>query len=148
MSYDSIDTTVFVVLGVLGLLGGIPQILRWAKPKPHLRITEAKIVRLPNENYKFRFHLEIENERVGWKRNGDASDVGYEFYVVDKESVQRGSASAQAVTQLLLAGFKTRKETEVFLSLPPDGNPYTVVFRVTCREGDTFTKKWLLTRRP
>lgn len=148
MAFDSIEIGALTILGFLGLVGGIPQLLKWITPKPHLKINDATINRIPNENHKFHLQLEVENERKSWKRNCDASDLVYEFYIMDKESIQRGSASGQTVAQHLLAGFKIKKEAEVFLSLPPEGNPYTVLFRIVCREGNVVTKIMALEAPP
>jgi hypothetical protein len=141
MAFDTIEMFVVSVSLFIGLVGGVPQILKWIKPKPNLTITKATISRLPEENYKYRFHLEVENKKASFRRNGDASNITFDFYVVDKDSVQRGGTFDQVITQYLLAGFKVTKETDVYLSLPPDGNPYTVVFRLVCREGQSAILK-------
>ncbi len=141
MALESIELFVVAVSLLFGLLGGVPQIVRWIKPKPTLAIGDAKISRLPDENYKYRFHLEVENKKLSFRRNGDASNITFDFYVIDKDGLQRGGTFDQIITQYLLAGITVAKETDVYLSLPPDGNPYTVVFRVVCREGQEAMKK-------
>ena len=141
MAYDSVALAIVaMLLGFLGLLGGIPQMLRWIKPRPHLKITNATVLKIPNENYKFQLHFEVENERKSWKRSGAASNVTSDYYVVDKDSVQRGGTYDQAVSQYLLAGLKMLKDTDMYLALTPEGNPYRIVFRVMCKEGYSATK--------
>ncbi len=141
MAYDSVGLAIVFVLGLLGVLGGVPQILRLTRPKPHLKITDATISKLADENYKFQLHFEVENERKLWNRSGDATNVTSDYYVVDKDSVQRGGTYDQAVSQYLLAGLKTVKDTEMYLALVPEGNPYRIIFRVACKEGYSATKK-------
>lgn len=140
MLYGSVVLIIVAVLGILGLLGGIPQLLRWIKPKPHLKISNVAVLKLPTENYKFKLHFEVENELKSWKRCGDASNVTSDYHVVDKESVQRGGAYDQAVSQYLLAGLKISKDTEMYLALMTEGNPYRIIFRVNCKEGYSATK--------
>ncbi len=141
MAIESIEVLVVSISLIFGLAGGIPQIFRWIKPKPTLAIVDAKISRLPDENYKYRFHLEVENKKLSTRRNGAASNITFDFYVIDKDGLQKGGTFDQVITQYLLAGIKVAKETDVYLSLPPDGNPYTVVFRAVCREGQTTIKR-------
>jgi hypothetical protein len=141
MPYENVVLSLIALLGVLGAVGGIPQMLRWVKIKPHLRIKNATISKLPNENYKFQLQFEVENERKTLTRNGDASNVTFDYYVVDKDSFQRGATFDQAISPYLLAGLKTVKETEAYLALTPEGNPYSIIFRVTCKEGNSTVEK-------
>ena len=128
------------ILGVLGVFGGIPQILKWLKPKPRLRITAADISRLQAENYKYEVHLEVENETRFWRRNGDATNVTADYYVVDKDGVQCVAALGLMLSQYLCADAKIQRTLEAYHSLTPDGNPFSVIFKVSCTEGASARK--------
>ena len=141
MAYEEIELLLVSVLGLLGVVGGIPQIFRWIKPKPHLKIIKATISKLPHDNYTYQIHLEIENETKLWRRNGDASNITAEYFMIDKNGVLCASASNQSVSPYLLAGTKVLKDIAAHHSLMPEGNPYSVIFRVTCNEGRTAKQK-------
>ncbi len=101
------------------------------------------ISKLPNDNYKYQIHLELENEAKILKRNGDASNVAAEYFIVNKNGVQWASVSAQLVSPYLLSGTKILKNIEAFHSLVPEENPYSIIFRITCNEDVTIKKKIL-----
>jgi hypothetical protein len=129
------------VLAVLGSLGGIPQLLKLIKPKPHLVINQVSITKLPNDNYKYQIRLEIQNVTKLFSRTTDASNVVAEYYMMDKNGVQWGNLTNQTVTPYLVAGTKIVKDIEVFHSLNPEGNPYQIVFRILCNEKVTTKQK-------
>ena len=135
MAYDGFELLLFSVLGLLGVVGGVPQVFRWIKPKPHLKIVEVTISKLPDDNYKNQVHLEVANEAKLWTRNGDASNVTLEYFMIDKNGVQCAYAPRELVCAYLLSGTKVQKDTEAYHVLMPEGNPYSVIFRVTCNEG-------------
>jgi hypothetical protein len=141
MTYDGIELLLISILGLLGVVGGIPQMSRWIKPKPHLKIFKATISKQPNDNYKYQMHLEIKNEVKLGRRNGDASNVNAEYFVMDKNGVQLASVSNQSVSLYLLAGTRILKDIEAYHSLLPEGNPHSIVFRVTCSEKETAKLK-------
>jgi hypothetical protein len=122
------------VLGVLGSIGGVPQLLNLIKPKPHLVINQASITKLPNDNYKYQIRLEVQNVTKLFSRTTDASNVVAEYYMMDKNGVQWGTLTNQTVTPYLVAGTKAVKNIEAYHSFMPEGNPYQIVFRVTCNE--------------
>jgi hypothetical protein len=135
------ELAVALLLGVLGALGGIPQLLQQIKPKPRLKITEAQITKLPEDNYKYQVHLMVQNETKFWRRNADATNVTADYYVIDKNDVQCAAAKGQMLAEYLCAGIKIQKDTEAYHSLTPEGNPYSVIFMVTCAEGGTAKKR-------
>jgi hypothetical protein len=134
------ELAVALLLGVLGVLGGIPQLLRLIKPKPYLKITEAQITRLPEDNYKYQVHLTVQNETKFWRRNGDATNVTADYYVIDKNGVQCVAALGLTLSQYLCASAKIQRTLEAYHSLTPDGNPFSVVFRVSCSESAAAKK--------
>jgi len=138
---EAVGLILALALGALGFIGGIPQMLFWLKPKPHLKIIKASVDRLTGDNYKYRIHLEIENQEKFLRRNGDASNVTAEYYMINKDGVQCGGATDQMVCSFLVAGAKILKDHEDFYSLIPDGNPYTIVFRIRCQEKMSAKKK-------
>jgi hypothetical protein len=111
------------------------------KPKPRLRILKASITKMPNEDFKHNIHLEVENQKNWWRKNCDASNVMEEYYMIDKNGVQCGFVSGQIVSTYLVAGAKVLKDIEDYHSFLPEGNPYSIVFRVTCNEGVTSRQK-------
>ncbi len=141
MAYDSIELIVIAALAIVGVVGGIPQLLVWIKLRPHLRITQGAISKLPNENYKYQLHLGIENQSKLLQRNGDASNVVADFFVVDKNGVQSGATTNLMISTYLCSGTKIPKDLEAYLSLIPDGNPYSIIFRATSAEGNAAKKK-------
>ncbi len=125
----------FALLAVFGVLGGVPQLLKLLKPKPRLKITQATISKLPEENYKYNVQLGVQNQTRWWRRNGDATNVTADYYVVDKDGVQCVAALSLALSQYLITNATIRRELEAFHSLTPDGNPFQVIFKVACAEG-------------
>lgn len=85
MAYDIFELAIFAMLGVAGLFGGIPQLIRWTKPRPNLTITKVAIERLPGDNYKYQLHMEIENRSKFWRRNSDATNVNADYYMINKD---------------------------------------------------------------
>ena len=134
------ELAIALLLSILGVLGGIPQLLRQLKPKPRLKITEAQIIKLPEDNYKYRVHLMVQNETKFWRRNGDATNVTADYYVIDKNGVQYAAAQGQMLAEYLCAGIKIQKDAEAYHSLVPEGNPYSVILKVTCAEGGRAKK--------
>jgi hypothetical protein len=141
MDYEVIAFLSLGILAFLGVVGGIPQIFSWVKAKPSLKITKATISKLPNDNYKYQIHLEIENEAKTLRKNGDASNVTAEYFIINKNSVQWASVSNQIVIPYLLAGTKILKDLDAFHSLTPSEGPYTIVFRVTSNERRDVKRK-------
>ena len=141
MAYEDIALLFVLLLGLLGFVGGIPQIFRWIKPKAHLKIIKAAISKFPDDNFRYQMHLEIANETKLLERNSDASDVTAEYFIIDKDGVQWAYASDQSVSPYLLAGTKILKDIEVRHGLMPEGNPYSVIFRITCNEGNPVKQK-------
>lgn len=135
MAYNGFEILLFSVLGLLSVAGGVPQIFRWIKPKPHLKIVNVSISKQPDDKYKNQIHLEVENEARFWTRNGDASNVTLEYFMIDRNGVQCAYAPRELVCAYLLVGTKIQKDTEGYHVLMPEGNPYSVIFRVTCNEG-------------
>jgi hypothetical protein len=141
MAYEDIGLLLVIASGLLGVVGGMPQIFRWIKPKAHLKIIKAAISKFPDDNFRYQIHLEIENEIKLLERNSDASNVTADYFIIDKNGIQWASGSNQSVSLYFLAGTKILKDIEVRHSLMTDGNPYSVVFRVTCNEGRSTKKK-------
>ncbi len=141
MGYETVELAIVAAFALFGALGGVPQLLKLAKVRPHLKIVEAAVVKAADDNYKYKIHLAVNNEVKFLHRNGDATSVTAEYYVVNKEGVQCGSLESQPVTQVLVAGAKILKDAEGYHTLLPEGNPHTIVFRVNCREGDIARKK-------
>ena len=143
MAIDYIQITIFTVLGVIGLLGGIPQIIRWAKPKPHLTINKARVQRVQNDNYKHQIHLEVENQTKTFSRNDDATNVTVDYFIINKDNEQCATAQNQTISTYLVAGAKSITNIEAYHSLVPEGNPYSIIFLVRCKE-ETPTKKKII----
>jgi hypothetical protein len=131
----------FVSLSILSMAGGIPHLLQWVRHKPHLKITKATIAKQINDDFRYHVHLEVENQRTWWRRSGDASNVLGEYYIADKHGVQGGSSSDQLMSTYLLAGTKTAKDIEGYHTLSPEGNPYSIVFRIACNETAVVKQK-------
>jgi hypothetical protein len=61
--------------------------------------------------------------------------------MINKDGLQSGSASNQMISSFLVVGARIFKDVEAFHSLVPEGNPYSIVFRVTCQENVSVKKK-------
>lgn len=123
----------------LGAVGGVPQIMRWMKPKPRLRIAKARIEEKPGS--RINIHLEVENERSWWRRNSDATYVTAEWYMMDKDHEQWGGVFNQTLSPYLMTGTKVSRQLSSAHTFKPEGNPHTIVIRVKCREGVLRRKK-------
>jgi hypothetical protein len=132
--FDTVELTLFVSLAVLSAVGSIPHLLQWLKLKPHLKIVKAIIEKQPDDNNRYSIHLEVENQSKWWRKNGDATNIMGEYYVVDKNGFQNGYVDNQLLSQHLLAGTKTVKDLEGYHLLSPEGNPYSIVFRIKHNE--------------
>ncbi len=141
MSYDYIQPILFATLGIVGLLGGIPQIIHLAKQKPHLKINTVTIQRAPNDNYKHRIHLEVENQSKSLTRNGDALNVTIDYFIINKDSIQCGITQNQILSTYLISGAKILADIEAYHSLVPEGNPYSIIFMVKSRDAAIIKKK-------
>jgi hypothetical protein len=131
---DTIEVVLLTVLAILSALGGVPHLLQWIKNKPCLKIIQASIDKPSRDDFRYLVHLEVENRRRWWRKSGDASNVVAEYYLIDKGALQRGYVSGQLVSPFLLSGARAAKDVEGYHVLQPEGNPYTVVFRVFCNE--------------
>ncbi len=131
---DTFEVIVLVFLAVFSVLGGIPHLFQWLKPKPHLKITSATIEKQSSDNFRYDVHMEVENQKRWWNRSSDASNIVGEYFMIDKNGFQWGAVSNQAISSYLLPGTKTVKDIEGYHSLSSEGNPYLVIFRVTCNE--------------
>ncbi len=141
MSYDIIESAVFLALGILGLAGGLPQIIRWAKPNPHLQINKVTVERAPNDNYKHKIHLELENQTKGLARNGDATNITLDYFIINKTGTQTAITQNQTLSAYLVAGAKILTDIEAYHSLVPEGNPYSIIFMIKSRETATVKKR-------
>jgi hypothetical protein len=120
---------------ILGAIGGIPQIMRWSKPKPKLRITRFVIKERTERG--FGMSIRVENVENWYRRNADATYVKAEYYIMDKSREQWGCAHNIVLTPYLVIGERISKELHDANILKVEGSPYTIVLRVTCEEGDT-----------
>lgn len=125
-------------LAALGAIGGIPQLIRWLRPKPHLKIN-ARIEDLPEENYH-KLIIEIMNEKKWWKRNKDATHVIAQWYIMDRNKEHWGATYNQVISPYLGVGEKVQKEFKIIHRFNQEGNPHTLVVLVKC-EPDTQVKK-------
>jgi hypothetical protein len=117
----------------LGAVGGIPQILRWLKPKPSLKIMEVEIQRTEKENH-YKLHLKVINEIKWWRRRSDAKGVKSEMFIMDKNYEQQNGILNINLSNHLLAGAKVYKETVFHKNLKPK-EPYTFIVVVSCDQG-------------
>lgn len=141
IALNAFEWSLIAVVGILSVLGGVPHMFNLIKPKPHLKINESTITKLPNDSFRYRIRLEVENQTKWWKKSRDASNVIGEYYMIDKNGVQWGTVSNQILSPYLVAGAKAVKDIEGYHSFLPEGNPYTIVFRVTCDEGQIDKQK-------
>lgn len=145
MSYSTPEFAIAVVatiLSLIGIVGGIPQIVEWLQAKPHLKINQVNFIKrkekISETNYAYDITLEVENQSKWWRRAVDATFVYGECYSMGKDSVQFGTLQNQMVVPFLSAGAKAIKKLNM-QSYYFDSNqrPYTVIIRLWCSEGAT-----------
>lgn len=133
LSPESAYLIVSTIALVVGAIGGIPQIIRFVKPKPQLRISDTIIEGLPEKRIRIVFNLENKEKR--WRKNADATNVIAEYFVMDKNHEQWGGVHNVVLSPYLPAGVKLPKQLAHSHSFEPTGNPYTVVLLIRCDEG-------------
>ena len=139
MTVDDILRIITALLSIFGAIGGIPQIIRWLRAKPHLKVN-ARFEKLLEENY-YKLHIEVLNEKKLWKRNKDATDVMAQWYIMDKNSEHWGATYNQVISPYLGVGEKVRKGFKLFHRFDPRGNPHEIVILITCDEGVVVKEK-------
>jgi len=122
----------------IGAIGGIPQIMRWFKPKPNLKISKVFIEKKPDE--KINIHLEVKNERKWWRRNQDAKYVEAKWFMMDKDRDQWGGVHSITLTPYLMTDTKISKTLNSAHHFRPEGSPHTIVVLVSCQEGVSSQK--------
>jgi|YelNatPaOPRAMG01_1025707.scaffolds.fasta_scaffold12869_4 hypothetical protein len=138
MTFDDVLRIITSLLAILGAIGGIPQLIRWLRPKPHVKIS-SRIEDLPEENCH-KLHIEVLNEKKWWKRNKDAMHVIAQWYIMDKNKEHWGATYNQAISPYLGVGEKVHKEFKIVHRFNPEGNPHTIVILVKC-DPDTQVKE-------
>jgi hypothetical protein len=131
---ETVEVVLFSILALLGVAGAVPHFLHWIRSKPYLKIVKASIDKQSAGDFRYLVHLEVENQRRWWRKNGDASNVLAEYYIIDKDALQTGYVSGQLVSPLLLSGTRATKDIESNHLLSTEGNPFLIVFRVSCNE--------------
>jgi hypothetical protein len=131
---DTFELAVIALLAILSAVGGIPHLIQWVKQRPHLKIINPSIAKQTSDNFRYSLHLEVENERKWWRKSGDASNIVGEYYLIDKNGFLWGAVSNQLMSSYLPAGTRITKDIEGYHTLSPEGNPHSIIFRVTCNE--------------
>jgi hypothetical protein len=146
---ELIIAVIATVLSLIGVVGGIPQIIEWLRAKPHLRVNKVDFIKrkekISDTNYAYDIFLEVENHSKWWKKAVDATFVYGECYSMGKDMVQFGTLQNQMVAPFLSAGAKVRKNLNMNqYYFDSKGSPYTVIIRLWCREGATtkYTTKF------
>jgi len=124
---------------VLGAVGGVPEIVRWTKPKPRLRIAKSRVEK--SEGSRIVIDLEVQNEQKWWRKTADATYVTAEWYMMDRNHEQWGGVHNQIVSPYLMAGTKVSRQFSSTHSFKPEGNPHTIAILVKCEEGVQKRKK-------
>jgi hypothetical protein len=144
MDIQTIGVIIASILGIIGAVGGIPQLMKWFAPKPHLRLLYGRVVPKSN-NPKLRddkqmLQYAVENINKRWAKNADATEVNIVFHVIDKDNRQRGEGFTCFTSHCLGIGENIPREYEInpeTLLVKPQGNPHTLVFKITCKEKAT-----------
>lgn len=134
---------------VLGIIGAVPQILQWSKPKPHLVLLFADFQRLLKENLepedRYRLILVIRNDERFGRRNGDATNVRVECHVIDMNRDQLGGIQTKHLSKKLPTGENINTDFVFRPECKEECNPNTLVFEISCDEGQTIKKEILFT---
>jgi hypothetical protein len=133
MDIETIGLIIATVLGIFGTVGGIPQIIKWSEPRPHLKINKLKILWIRDHHYGLSY--EIENQTKFYTRDADATTVMAEITEWDKNFVQWDSSPfIFQLTGCLVAGTKFVETRETCHIAKPEGHPYMILFKVYCDE--------------
>jgi hypothetical protein len=143
MDIETLGVLFAIIFGLFGLVGGIPQLMKWTNPKPHLKINNLKILSIDNKGSKYYLKYEIENQSRFYTRDADATNVRAEITQINKNHVQTEEYQQKlSLISTLNAGVKFSKPTDFFhYSNKPQDYPDTITFKVFCDEGGIEKKK-------
>ncbi len=136
-----------IALGLIGAIGGIPQIIQWSKPKPHLKLTHISLASVAAKTLKaddrYNLHVVLENTRRFLSRSGDTEDLKLEFQVLDMNNQQCGEIQTFSLAQNLPAGEEIDREITVRPAGRPEVNPHTLVLKIISGDGQIIKRKML-----
>lgn len=138
MDNETIGVIVAIIFGVVGTFGGIPQLIEWLKPSPHLRLGKEIVVEMNNGRVKVR--AKAYNERKLLKRNSDATNVILKLSAIDKNNILIRMTSGY-VSACLVPNASTLSDVTFDTPLNTNGNPYTILVELRCQEGSTVKQK-------
>ena len=79
MAYANAELIIAVIatlLSLIGVVGGIPQIIEWLRAKPHLIVNKVDFIKrkekISDTNYAYDIFLEVENNSKWWRKAVDA----------------------------------------------------------------------------
>ncbi|MCW4030365.1 MAG: hypothetical protein NWE92_12055 [Candidatus Bathyarchaeota archaeon] len=125
-----------------GTIGAIPQIIKWSKPKPRLKIIHMELTP-ENQNAcsRYCFSYEIVNESVFWRRPSGATAVKIDVHTMDSNKTQCKEIQSLSVSTYLGGGEKAQNNYLINAFTKKGVNPHTVIFELSCSEGQKVTKK-------
>jgi hypothetical protein len=135
---------------VLGIIGAIPQIIQWSKPKPHLVLKYIGFRSLMEENLmkenlkpddRYRLHLILGNHERFWRRNNDATNVKVECHVIDMNRDQCGGINTISLSKNLPVGENVNKDFIIRPECRKGLNPHTLIVEISCDKGLTIKKE-------
>jgi hypothetical protein len=131
---------------VLGIIGAAPQIKNWSNPKPQLVLVyygfRRSITDSLKNDYGYHLHLILNNDNILWHRSHEATDVKLECHIIDMNNDQCGDIQTFELSKNLPVGESVNKSLTIRTEeCREELNPHTLVFKITCAEGQTIKRK-------
>jgi hypothetical protein len=149
---DTIQTIGFIfamVFGLFGFLGGIPEIKKWIKPSPHLKITKLEALHMSEKGATISWT--VQNQKMLLKRNSEATDVKLEITDLDGNQMQSdGDPITIRLKKLLMVGAKVSEpygfsvQVGHFFDGRETSYPYIIMCKASCAEGSSNIKKLII----
>lgn len=127
---------------VLGIIGAVPQIIQWNKPKPHLVLMFVDLKLRMEEGLKpdgiYRLKLVLGNDNRFLRRTVDATGVKVEYHVIDMNHEQCGELGTFHLSTKLPIGESVNKDFDFRPECKKGFNPHTLILNIFCDEGQTI----------
>jgi len=130
---------------VLGIIGAVPQIIQWSKPKPHLVLMFVDLKLRIEKGLKpdgiYHLILLLCNDNRFLHRSIDATGVKVEYHVIDMNHEQCGGFGTFSLAKKLPIGESVKREFDFRPECKKMFNPHTLILNISCEEGQKIKSK-------
>ena len=119
---------------VLGIIGAVPQIRKWFKPKPHL-VLQLVNLKLLSPHRMYRLNLVLSNDARFLRRTVDATKVDLEYHVIDANYEQRVGFGTFHLSRKLPIGESVNIAIDFHPSCKEEYNHHPLILTISCEEG-------------